>query len=202
MPNYTVPNQRMVRVHRERATSDFLGIKNENWKAAFRDLGPYTFALYLYFAANADNYNLAFSPAAVCSEIGMPASTARDQFKNLIAKGYIVPRNGNGYDFFEVSQARAALIQKNSVANRSQNEAARNSQDLSPVSDVECGNIEINNRETSTNNSINNDLLEGEENPKAKEIHIPIPRAEGRKRPQKISLPPQIIPNTKKEFTF
>lgn len=41
MPNTTYPNQRMVRVHRERASSDFLGIKNENWQAASRDLGAH-----------------------------------------------------------------------------------------------------------------------------------------------------------------
>lgn len=202
MAYYTVPNQRTVRVHRERATSDFLGIKNENWKAAFRDLGPFTFALYLYFAANADNYNLAFSPAAVFDEMGMAPSTARDQFKKLIAKGYIVPRDGNGYDFFEVSQARAALIQKNSEASRSRDEAARNVQDLSPVSDLECGNIEINNTDTSTNNLINNSLLEAVGNPEVREIHIPVPKAEGRERPLKNPLPPQINPNTKERFEF
>lgn len=27
----TVPNQRTIAVHRERATTNFLGIKNENW---------------------------------------------------------------------------------------------------------------------------------------------------------------------------
>ena len=37
----TVPNQRMVRVHRERVTSDFLGIKNENWQAASREIGAH-----------------------------------------------------------------------------------------------------------------------------------------------------------------
>lgn len=31
MPNITFPNQRMVKVHRESAKADFLGIKNENW---------------------------------------------------------------------------------------------------------------------------------------------------------------------------
>ena len=105
---YTVPNQRGVRVHRERPTSDFLGIKNENWQAAARDLGPYALALYLYFAANANGYQLAFSPTAVNEAIGMPASTARDQFKKLIAKGYLVPVNGNGFDFFEISKPRPA----------------------------------------------------------------------------------------------
>lgn len=27
----TYPNQRMIKIHREKATTDFLGIKNENW---------------------------------------------------------------------------------------------------------------------------------------------------------------------------
>ena len=31
MPN-TVPNQRIIAIHRERAASDFLGIKNDNCK--------------------------------------------------------------------------------------------------------------------------------------------------------------------------
>jgi len=195
---YTVPHQRTVRVHRERATSDFLGIKNENWKAAYRDLGAYSFALYLYFAANADNYNLSFSPAAVFDEMGMAPSTARDQFKNLIAKGYIVPRagEGNGYDFFEVSQARAALIQKNDAASRSQDETAHKVPNLSPVSDLERSNIEINNTDTSINKGINNSRMEREEHPTANEVHIPVPKAEGKKRPKKNPLPPQINPNT------
>lgn len=39
MPQMTYPNQRMIKIHRERTTADFLGIKNENWQAASRDLG-------------------------------------------------------------------------------------------------------------------------------------------------------------------
>ena len=62
---YTVPNQRVVTVHRERATSDFLGIKNENWMSAARDLGAYSTLLYLYLASNANGYSLALSPTAV-----------------------------------------------------------------------------------------------------------------------------------------
>ena len=55
MPN-TVSNQRVVAIHRESTKSDFLGIKNENWKAAARDLGAHAFMLYLYFASNANGY--------------------------------------------------------------------------------------------------------------------------------------------------
>lgn len=84
MPQMTFPNQRMIHVNRERASSDFLGIKNENWQAAARDLGAHAFLLYLYCAANKDNYNLALSPTAVRQAIGMARSTYHDQFHKLV----------------------------------------------------------------------------------------------------------------------
>lgn len=65
MPRLTYPNQRTIKIHREPARADFLGIKNANWQAASRDLGAHALQLYLYLAANANNYTLALSPAAV-----------------------------------------------------------------------------------------------------------------------------------------
>ena len=100
----TFPNQRIVTIHREPAKSNFLGIKNENWFAASRDLGATALRLYLYFAANANNFNLALSPIAVQNDICMPQSTYRDQFKKLIEKGYLVPKNDTHFDFYEVPQ--------------------------------------------------------------------------------------------------
>ena len=102
MPPMTFPNQRVVRIHRESVKSDFLGIKNENWQAASRDLGAHGLRLYLYLASNANNYNLALSPAAARAAIGIPRSTYFDQFAILVDKGYLVPATGNTYDFYEV----------------------------------------------------------------------------------------------------
>ena len=104
MPPITFPNQRTVKVHREKAKSDFLGIKNENWQAASRDLGAHALQLYLYLASNADNYTLALSPAAVRQTIGMARSTYHDQFEKLVLKRYLVPSHGNTYEFYEVPQ--------------------------------------------------------------------------------------------------
>lgn len=102
MPD-TFPNQRIILIHRERATSDFLGIKNSHWQAAARDLGAHALMLYLYLASNADNFTLALSPAAIRQAIGMPASTYRDQFVKLVDRGYLVQRGeGSTYDFYEV----------------------------------------------------------------------------------------------------
>lgn len=104
MPN-TVPNQRLVAIHRDRATSDFLGIKNENWQSAARDLGAHALMLYLYLASNANGFTLALSPAAIRQAVGMPQSTYRDQFVKLIDRGYLVQRkDSNIYDFYETPQ--------------------------------------------------------------------------------------------------
>lgn len=98
---HTVPHQRIIKIHRERVSSDFLGIKNENWQAASRTLGAHALRLYLYLAANANNYELALSPAAIEAAIGMPRSTYHDQFRKLVNYGYLIPRDGNRYDFYE-----------------------------------------------------------------------------------------------------
>lgn len=100
----TYPNQRLIKIHREPIKSDFLGIKNENWQAAARDLGAHSLMLYLYFASNSNNYNLALSPVAIRQAIGMPRSTYQDQFARLVDKGYLVQANGNAYNFFEKPQ--------------------------------------------------------------------------------------------------
>lgn len=103
MPNkpYTFPNQRMIKIHREPVKSDFLGIKNDNWQAASKLLGPHALRLYLYLAANADKYVMALSPAAIEREIGMPRSTYHDQFRKLINQGYILDHYNNRYSFYE-----------------------------------------------------------------------------------------------------
>ena len=107
MPN-TYPNQRMVKIHREAVKADFLGIKNENWKAASRNLRPPAFMLYLYLASNANNFTVALSPAAIRQEIGMARSTYHDQFHILVDKGYLVPSHGNTFEFYEIPQPRTA----------------------------------------------------------------------------------------------
>jgi len=115
MPN-TVPNQRLIAIHRERAASDFLGIKNSSWQAAARDLGAHALMLYLYFASNANGFMLTLSPAAIRQAVGMPQSTYRDQFTKLIDRGYLVQRGeSNTYDFYETPK-RATHTEKNDTS--------------------------------------------------------------------------------------
>ena len=148
----SAPNQRIVTVKREPAKSDFLGIKNENWQAAARNLSPHSMMLYFYFAANADNYTFALSPAAVNKAIGMASSTYRDQFKNLENKGYLVRVSGNQYVFYEKPHKEEKPTDVN--ANQKSTDAVNDTPDVAKI--VYPGDIEINNK------SINNLINKGE----------------------------------------
>ena len=155
---YTVANQRTVCVHRERPSADFLGIKNENWKAAARDMSPHALKLYLYLAANADNYTFALSPAAITEEIGMPRSTYHDQFKVLVNKGYLVNTHGNTYDFFEKPQPRPVtqdFEERSPHVLNFEDDTADGINMEQPVLNGAGVNTEINNIQK--NNNINND---------------------------------------------
>ena len=197
----TFPNQRMVKVHRERATANFLGIKNENWQAASRDLGAHGLQLYLYLASNADNYTLALSPAAVRQAIGLKRSTYHDKFHELEEKGYLVNTHGNTFEFYEVPQA-AAQTKKSVTADGLDFEEnpCRDEQEASDGQSVLPENIEINNMtDTPNNTGINNGLTSGEgviQKPQIKEIVISRPVAEGKNRAKPIEQP------KKAEFVF
>jgi hypothetical protein len=171
--------------------TDFLGIKNENWQAASRDLGAHGLRLYLYLASNANNYNLALSPAAARAAVGIPRSTYFDQFAVMVDKGYLVPGAGNIYDFYEVPQP-ATRTQKEMTADGLEFEESpsHGTQGGCGGHTVSPENIEINNMtDTPNNTGINNGLTSGEgviQKPQIKEIVISRPVAEGKSRPKPI----------------
>lgn len=190
----TYPNQRMVKVHREALIGDFLGIKNENWQAASRDLGAHALSLYLYFAANANNYEFALSPADIRQTIGMPASTYRDQFVKLVDKGYLVQSGSNRYEFYEIPKTRNAPIQNENCAPLGLDFENATNDDFSQTQaaqDIMAEDIEIYNIEVEKNTSINNETLYPQ-----RVVYITPPIAEGKKRPNEKPK------ESKEEFIF
>ena len=153
----TYPHQRVINIHREPINTDFLGIKNENWQAAARDLKPFGCMLYLYLAANRDNFKLALSPAAVRQAIGMAQSTYRDQFNILLEKGYLVQTGGNTFDFFEKPRVAANVNQETRPATTQEELTADLMENEQAANDIDLENIEINNSSNSLNWDINNE---------------------------------------------
>ena len=197
---YTFPNQRTIKINREAAKRDLLGIKNENWQAAARDLGAHSLMLYLYLASNADGYCLALSPVAVRQAIGMARSTYHDQFHRLVDKGYLVPSKGNTFEFYEVPQA-AAQTKKDVSADGLNFEDAPSDGALENPDGLSVlpQNTEINKEIQKNTSGINIGDDESAviiQKPQVKEIVIPPPKAEGKKRPSPIEKP------KKAEFIF
>ena len=167
----TVPNQRVVTIHRERAASDFLGIKNSHWQAAARDLGAHALMLYLYFASNANGFMLALSPAAIRQAVGMPQSTYRDQFTKLIDRGYLVQRGESSiYDFYETPHGGTRFHNEN------------NTDDGYDFTADDLTNTETVNHETTENREINinidriNNSMEKQVSPCAEKQVSPRPK--------------------------
>lgn len=191
MANYTFPNQRVIKINREKANSDFLGIKNSNWQAAARNLTPHAMMLYFYLASNANNYELALSPAAIRQAIGMARSTYHDQFNVLVDKGYLVQTNGNTFQFYETPHLSGSpdSVNQNPPDNPEfESNPAPVFPSTSSVSSVLSTDTEIDNNKSLTNNSdkyceVVEEVNSSPSAPKVKEIVISSPVATGKKRP-------------------
>ncbi len=182
MPNpITYPNQRTIHINRVRATSDFLGIKNDNWKAAARSLGAHAFLLYIYLASNADGFNLALSPAAIEAEIGMPRSTYHDQFRRLVNFGYLVEAHGNTYEFYETPQTSGVIQSENSQTAGVIPMMPADKASTNGVNNVVAEDIEINKNKIQKINIPNNESKQSGFNvytPKVVEVTIKDPQRE------------------------
>ena len=118
----SVPNQNVIFIHKDNVQKEpFLSLNIETLKAVYKDLkNAYTFYLYLCLCCNQNKYKLEFSPQAIETHFGMPKATARDQFKKLVEKKYIVPykENSNIYNFYaeppHIVQAKADAIEQES----------------------------------------------------------------------------------------
>lgn len=161
---HTVPNQKIIVIHKDKPDRDFLQIKNEHWMEVNKKYGPYALQLYLYLAKNANSYEMALSQAAA-EEAGIKKTTFHKYLNLFIQEGYLVKRNGNTYDFYEVPRK-----QKEEETERSPCDNPSHSQDgsknpphesRSSVNVQECawGNKEIDNRYTDKINIKKDSLL-------------------------------------------
>ena len=95
----SVPNQKVIRIEKDKYQSRFLQIGDEQWKKAFRSMRPTVFGLYLYLASNKDGYLLELSAAVVEREIGIKKTAYHTALKDLEEKGYLKKEQGNTYAF-------------------------------------------------------------------------------------------------------
>lgn len=117
-------------------------------------------ALYLYLASNMDNYRLELSPQALENAIGMPRSTYYKKVKILKDNGYIIEKQGNVLEFYEVPQEqnnlKSGLPQEHQNLSKEQQNPQQRQDDLPQKQNLPQQNIEIDNKYTDNIDNINN----------------------------------------------
>ena len=93
-------NQKSICIHKPRVEANFLQIGNDDWMQANKTLSPYGLQLYLYLAANNNEYQFALSPAAAEEYAGIKSTTFHKYLRLLEIEGYLVWRQGNLFDFY------------------------------------------------------------------------------------------------------
>lgn len=74
---------------------------------ANKRLTPFGLQLYLYIAANINNYQFALSPAAAEEYAGIKHTSFRKYLRLLEVEGYLVWWHGNVYDFYTTPRDEA-----------------------------------------------------------------------------------------------
>lgn len=124
----TYPNQKVIHINKKRYGANFLQVGIDEWQAAFKDLKPSTFALYLYLASNADGFDLAISQKAVEEAIGIKKTAYHSGLAELREKGYITTIQGN-IEAFNTAPVRKCELREHELKNESafaENEVRKN----------------------------------------------------------------------------
>ena len=103
----TVPNQRVVTVHKAPADKSHLytTINLQALGAACNTLQSKAgIKLFLYLAKNQDKYTFALSRADFMEWAGVKDTAYKTAVDELIEKGYLVSKGGNQYTFYEAGK--------------------------------------------------------------------------------------------------
>lgn len=105
----TVPNQRIIRVHKEKGSKQNLYTTNvlNNLNEAMQNLkNKASFKLYMYLAQNQNDYEMALSSSDFFEVSSCENTAYTTAFKELVEKGYLIQNElqKNVYDFYDKSQ--------------------------------------------------------------------------------------------------
>ena len=119
-PIETVPNQRVLTIHKEptdkqhKFTCNSLEALGE---AAKRLQSKGGFKLYMYLAKNQDKYNFALSSSDFCNWSGLGIAAYRTAFEELEKQGYLIINGSstNNYIFYDKAQKEDEAAEKDNI---------------------------------------------------------------------------------------
>ena len=119
-PIETVPNQRVLTIHKEptdkqhKYTCNSLEALGE---AAKRLQSKGGFKLYMYLAKNQGKYNFALSSSDFCNWSGLGIAAYRTAFEELEKQGYLIINGSstNNYIFYDKAQKEDEAAEKDNI---------------------------------------------------------------------------------------
>ena len=119
-PIETVPNQRVLTIHKEptdkqhKYTCNSLHTLLESTKRLQSKRG---FKLYMYLAKNQDKYNFALSSSDFCNWSGLGIAAYRTAFEELEKQGYLIINGSstNNYIFYDKAQKEDEAAEKDNI---------------------------------------------------------------------------------------
>ena len=119
-PIETVPNQRVLTIHKEptdkqhKYTCNSLEALGE---AAKRLQSKGGFKLYMYLAKNQDKYNFSLSSSDFCNWSGLGIAAYRTAFEELEKQGYLIINGSskNNYIFYDKAQKEDEAAEKDNI---------------------------------------------------------------------------------------
>lgn len=95
----SVPNQKVVYIHKRKYTGNFLQIGIDEMRLAQQQMTYCEFALYLYLAGNADGFKLELSQQAFENATGYKKTAYHNAVNKLIELGYLTQSYNYHYEF-------------------------------------------------------------------------------------------------------
>ena len=119
-PIETVPNQRVLTIHKEPTDKQHKFTLNNleaMGEAARRLQSKGGFKLYMYLAKNQDKYNFALSSSDFCNWSGLGIAAYRTAFEELEKQGYLIINGSstNNYIFYDKAQKEDEAAEKDNI---------------------------------------------------------------------------------------
>ena len=105
----SVPNQKVVYIHKRKYTGNFLQIGIDEMRLAQQQMTYCEFVLYLYLAGNADGFKLELSQQAFENATGYKKTAYHNAVNKLIKLGYLTQSYNYQYEFHTTSVRHSEL---------------------------------------------------------------------------------------------
>ena len=138
----SVPNQKVVYIHKRKYTGNFLQIGIDEMRLAQQQMTYCEFVLYLYLAGNADGFKLELSQQAFENATGYKKTAYHNAVNKLIELGYLTQSYNYHYEFHN-THVRSSKLNFEVLSNGKSMPPEKTKKSVPSNSQFRSGNREI-----------------------------------------------------------